>query len=94
MKLEYTDDKVHKYTPDFELPNGILIETKGRFTAEDRTKHLNVKRCNPHYDIRFVFQRSKSPLYKGSKTTYAEWCDRHGFKWADKVIPQAWIEEK
>ena len=26
----------HKYTVDFTLPNGILIETKGRWTTEDR----------------------------------------------------------
>ena len=26
----------HEYTPDFRLPNGIFIETKGRFVIEDR----------------------------------------------------------
>ena len=29
----------HKYTIDFRLPNGILIEAKGRWTLEDRKKH-------------------------------------------------------
>lgn len=93
-KLEYVDDTVHKYTPDFRLPNGIFIETKGRFLPADRTKHLHVKRCNPEVDIRFVFQRSASPLYKGSKTTYADWCVKHGFLYADKSIPTNWIKEK
>lgn len=92
-KLLYTDDSVHKYTWDFRLPNGIVIETKGYFTSQDRTKHLHVRRCNPEVDIRFVFQRAHTLLRKGSKTTYADWCDKNGFKYADKVIPDAWIKE-
>ena len=28
--------KKAKYTPDFVLPNGIIIETKGRFLTADR----------------------------------------------------------
>ncbi|HDL8237523.1 TPA: endonuclease I, partial [Yersinia enterocolitica] len=34
---EYT--VVKKYKPDFQLSNGILVETKGLWTSEDRTKH-------------------------------------------------------
>ena len=32
------------YTPDFVLPNGVIIETKGRFVAADRRKHLEIKK--------------------------------------------------
>lgn len=45
-------------------------------------------------DIRFVFQNPKNKLYKRSKTTYADWCDKHGFKWATKVIPSSWFKER
>ena len=83
-----------KYTVDFTLPNGILIETKGRWMPEDRKKHLLVKEQNPELDIRLVFQSAKSKLRKGSKTTYADYCDKHGIKWAEKIIPQAWIDEE
>ncbi len=31
--------KPAKYTPDFKLPNGIFIETKGRFLTDDRALH-------------------------------------------------------
>ena len=31
---------IFTYTIDFTLPNGILVETKGRWVAEDRKKHL------------------------------------------------------
>ena len=80
-----------RYTPDFRLlRTGILVETKGRFTAADRRKHLQVRESNPDLDIRFVFQNPNAKLYKGSKTTYAQWCDRHGFIWAAKRIPEEW----
>lgn len=94
IKLEYVKPATnHKYTPDFPISKRILIETKGRFMPDDRAKHLLVKEQHPHLDIRFVFNRSASPLYKGSKTTYAMWCDKHGFKYADKSIPEAWLKE-
>ena len=84
----------HTYTPDFRLPNGIYIETKGRFVTEDRKKHVLIKSQHPELDIRFVFQNSKNKIRKGSKTTYADWCVKHGFQFADKTIPSAWLESK
>jgi len=94
-KLEYiTPAKPHKYTPDFELPNGIFIETKGRFVTADRQKHLLVKAQNPDIDIRFVFSNSRSRISKLSQTTLGDWCNKHGFLYADKTIPLAWIKEK
>jgi len=82
----------HIYTPDFKLPNGIYIETKGRFVLEDRKKHLLIRQQHPNIDIRFVFQNSKGKIRKGSKTTYADWCTKHGFLYADKIIPQDWLK--
>lgn len=83
----------HTYSPDFELPNGILIETKGKFEPKDRAKHLYLKICQPDLDIRFVFQKPYDPISKGSKTTHAAWADKYGFKWAAALIPRAWIDE-
>lgn len=82
------------YTPDFVLRNGIIIESKGIFDVEDRKKHLLIKEQYPELDIRFVFSSSRSKLYKGSKTSYAEWCEKCGFQFADKLIPAAWLREK
>ena len=31
--------KNRTYTPDFTLPNGIIVECKGRFLTGDRMKH-------------------------------------------------------
>ena len=81
----------HKYHPDFRLPNGIYIEGKGRFVAADRKKHLLIKAQHPELDIRFIFQNSNTRISKASKTTYADWCNKYGFKFADKVIPEDWF---
>jgi len=84
----------HTYTIDFTLPNGILVETKGRWVLEDRKKHLLIKKQHPELDIRMVFQSSKTKIRKGSKTTYAMFCDKHDIPWAEKVIPESWLKEK
>jgi hypothetical protein len=83
----------HTYTPDFVLPNGIIVETKGKFEPSDRAKHLLIKQQHPELDIRFVFQRPSDKIRKGSKTTYADWCNKNGFRYAFKLIPKEWIDE-
>jgi len=84
----------HTYTIDFTLPNGILVETKGRWVAEDRKKHLLIKKQHPELDIRMVFMSGKTKIRKGSKTTYGSYCDKHGIPWAEKTIPSSWFSEK
>jgi hypothetical protein len=94
IKIRWQDLRYRTYTPDFVLANGIIIETKGRFITSDRQKHLMIKEQHPDLDIRFVFSNPNSKLYKGSKTTYADWCNKHGFKWAKEEIPLEWIKER
>jgi len=83
----------HKYTPDFVMFNNIIVETKGIFDSEDRKKHLLIQAQFPQLDIRFVFSSSRAKLYKGSPTSYADWCVKNGFQFADKLIPVEWLKE-
>jgi hypothetical protein len=83
----------HTYLPDFKLPNGIIVETKGRFVLADRKKHLLIKEQHPELDIRFLFSSSSAKISKGSKTTYADWCIKNGFQYAEKLIPESWLLE-
>jgi hypothetical protein len=83
-----------RYTPDFMLPNGIFLETKGRFVTADRMKHLHIKAEHPDIDIRFIFSNSRQRISKTSKTTYADWCLKHGFQFADKHVPKEWLNER
>ena len=93
-KIKWEDHQWRSYTPDFVLEsNGIIVETKGRFTPADRRKHLRIKEQYPKLDIRFVFTNAKSKINKGSKTSYADWCERHGFLYANKYIPDGWLKE-
>jgi len=97
----YEENRIHfisparaaKYTPDWILPNGIIIETKGQFKVPDRQKHLHIKTQHPDLDIRFVFSYLNGKISKGSKTTYAMWCEKHGFLYSKHWIPEAWLQE-
>jgi len=94
VKIKYTaPSKLHTYTPDFTLPNGIVIESKGRFLSKDRQKHLLVKDQYPEMDLRFVFTNPQARLSKASSTTYAMWCEKNGFQYAKGSIPKGWIDE-
>ncbi len=104
VRYEHPDDRIQytvpekkcRYTPDFVLQKStgepLIIETKGRFLTADRQKHLLIK-AQFNHDIRFVFSNSRQKIGKGSKTTYAMWCERYGFQYADKRVPEAWLHE-
>src|SRR5690606_381421 len=94
FQIKYVQpSKVRTYTPDFVLPNGIIVETKGRFTPADRQKHLLIQEQFPELDIRFVFSNPNQKINKGSKTTYAMWCEKNGFLYAKGLIPKEWLME-
>ena len=93
LKIEWEDLKYRTYTPDFELDNGIIIETKGIFSPADRRKHVEIAKQHPTLDIRFVFSNANAKLYKGAKSRYCDWCEQKGFKWAHRVIPEEWLLE-
>ncbi len=97
INFGYEEDKIPytlecNYLPDFKIGN-FYVETKGRFTSQDRRKHLAVKKDNPSVDIRFVFMRDER-INKTSKTRYSDWCKKHGYKYSIGVgIPQSWLDE-
>lgn len=82
-----------RYTPDFFLPNGIVIEAKGKFTPKMRKKILAVVESNPDKDLRLLFMRDNW-LTSAKKKKYTDWCTYHNIKSAvgDK-IPEDWINE-
>lgn len=99
QKIDYLKPaKKAKYNPDFIIwkrdGTPMFIETKGRFLTADRSKHLLIKEQHPDLDIRFVFQRAKQTIGKTSTTTYAKWCEKKGFRFADGgKIPKEWFDE-
>ena len=94
FKVRYVQpEKSRLYLPDFVFPNGILIECKGLWEAGDRHKMQWVQDSWPDLDIRFVFSNAHARIRKGSKTTYAHWCEKKGWRWAHKHIPLAWVRE-
>jgi len=92
-KIQYTKpSRLSTYTPDFRIGN-LYIETKGRFMVADRQKHILIKEQHPDIDIRFVFSNPKQRISKSSRTTYAMWCEKHGFLYAKESIPHQWLIE-
>lgn len=98
QKLLYIiPESKHSYTPDFILTKknneNLFIESKGRWVKTDRLKFDFIFQQYPSIDLRFVFSNPNAKLYKGSKTTYAQYCDKKGWKWAAKEIPKDWLQE-
>lgn len=83
----------HNYFPDIVLPNGVIIEIKGKLDVHTCKKMIAVKQSNPHLDIRFVFMNARNKMNKRSKTRYWEWAEKHGFPWSEGTIPLAWWKE-
>jgi hypothetical protein len=81
------------YYPDFVLENGIIVEAKGYFDSRARAKMIAVKKNNPDLDIRMLFMNSRTKVRKGSKLTYADWCEKYKFPFADGMIPLEWFNE-
>ena len=97
VSYEYESEKIpyiiqHHYTPDFVLPNHVYLEAKGYWAPEDRRKVLAVKKDNPDMDLRMVFQSPYNTISKRSKTTYAQWCEKHEIPWTHfHDIPLDWL---
>ena len=94
IKIEWEDLMYRTYTPDFILQNGIIVEVKGRFTSDDRRKHVAIKKQHPDLDIRFVFENSRRKLSPFSPLPYSTFGERNKFLYADRVIPEEWLKEK
>ena len=98
LHAEYEADKIkyeqpaviRNYCPDWKIKENVYIETKGVFTAADRKKLLNVRRCNPHITVYMLFMSSRNTLRKTSSTTYGEWCDKNEVEWADIKDIKRW----
>lgn len=105
--LKYTVE--HTYTPDFLLPNGIIVEAKdgeggyahvgkssyyrGSLDSAARGKMLRIKKLYPNLDIRFVFRTDQTLHSLGKKCS--AWCKEHGFKYhIGNSIPDSWLKEE
>jgi len=80
------------YTPDFFLANGVIVETKGRFTAADRRKMLAIKLDHPTLDIKMLFMRDNK-IHKSSTTYYSDWCMENDYDFAIGQIKPEWLQQ-
>ena len=85
--ITYTQEK--NYLPDFvNEEKQILFEAKGYFrTSAEFRKYVDVSKCNPSWDLIFIFQDPHKPLPwakkrqgDGKRMTHKELVEKHGFK--------------
>ena len=88
LQIPYNIDYV--YNPDWILPNGTVVEGKGRLTPDEKRKMIAVKRCNPHLKIVFVFYDAHKKI-SGTKQTHAGWAEKNGFGWSHELPLEEWI---
>lgn len=95
-RIKYTvPPKDRNYIPDFQLPNGIYVEGKGKLDRDAREKMALVIEQNPDKDIRLLFMRNNK-ISKVSNTKYSDWCDKRNIKYAiseQGTVPESWIAE-
>lgn len=81
-----------KYTPDFILTNGNVIEYKGRLTSKDRSKLIAVKKANPDVNLKLLFG-SNNKLQKNKEKRYADWAIDNGFDYEIGLYPpERWLQ--
>lgn len=79
--LKYTvPESHHKYLPDF-VKDDTYIECKGIFDLASRKKMKLLREQYPDLRIIMVLQAPNNPIRKGSKTTYAKWCEQNDIEW-------------
>ncbi len=81
------------YTPDFRLPNGTWIESKGKMTGANRRRLVAWKAAFPEETLRLVLM-ADNKLSKTSKTRYSDWCKKAGFEYCVGInnIPKEWFK--
>ena len=95
MKIAFVEPaKVRTYIPDLIFGDeDLIVEVKGRWTAQDRRKMGYVIEQNPDLDIRILFDKDNT-LSKNSRTRYSDWCRKRNIKCAiGKEVPQEWLDE-
>lgn len=102
-ELEYEADRItyvipetkRHYTPDWKIREGVYVETKGVLDLATRKKLLHFRDSNPGIKIYVLFENGNNKIKSGSKTTYIDWCVKHGFECADWKygIPIGWLKQ-
>jgi hypothetical protein len=85
-----TIQKRIRYTPDWFLEHGVIIETKGIFTGLDRKK-ITLLRQQHGVEVKMLFMRDNK-ISRYSNTRYSDWCEQHGFDYAiGTEVPKEWV---
>lgn len=85
------------YTPDFFLPDGVVIELKGYLDQTLRAQFRLIRDQHPGLDLRFIFQQDNVIKYRSGNTErYSQWAKDLGYPyWICKkeFPPKEWFDK-
>ena len=88
------------YKPDFvNVSKRIIFECKGRFgDSAEAAKYVHFRRCNPDWEIIFIFERPECPMphtrkrKDGSRYRHRDWAEKNKFQWCSPTtIKDEWL---
>ena len=82
--------ETRSYTPDFFLPNGVIVEAKGRWRPKERKILKALQESNPELDIRMLFMRDNWLTTKHLQR-YSDWCNKNNIEYAVGRVPESWL---
>lgn len=69
-----------------------IVETKGYWHAKSRLAETLAIEQNPQIEVMYLFQNPNLPIVKGSKTTYAMWCEKKQIAWTESFdVAAKWL---
>lgn len=87
--------KLRWYTPDFVLPNGLIIEAKGKLTGANRTKILDILDTSEYItrdNFRLLFMEDNK--YGSAGRRYSDWAEQYGIVYhVSRIgeVPESWL---
>jgi hypothetical protein len=82
----------HYYKPDWITPSGILVESKGLLTVQDKQKLKLIREQHPDKLIALLFQRNLKLTKAKNSKRYVDWAIENKFPVAvGEVVPDDWM---
>ena len=96
MRIPLPQYLIMRHVPDFLLPNGLLIETKGVMDVTYPQKVELLAVCHPSVMKRYrvCFGNADLITPKRGTLTYAQWAHKQGITWCEGDIPESWFMEE
>jgi hypothetical protein len=88
--MKQSSAKKAGFRSNFELNLARALADRGVTYEYESTKLTYIPKPRTYTPDFFIPSTNK--IYKGSKTTYADWATKNKFEWAEGSIPEEWYK--